>query len=213
MKQLLKTHKSFLLFLLYIPVPLVYFLSQFFLQNHHIIHVAWDDSIPFLPVFIIPYCIWYLYVPMLMLWVYLKGQKDFPWLMITFFAGVYACLGIVLLFPSTITIRPEATGGGFFTAWCHWIFSMDHPVNVFPSMHCFEALAIHLLTFTFGPMKEKTTYRIVSAITVVLICLSTVFVKQHSVIDGIVAVVFAYMVVGISYAIRKRRSEHDNQTL
>ena len=56
-------------------------------------------------------------------------------------------------------------------------------MNVLPSLHGYEALAVHLGAFGAGRGRKMPVRRALSAALVTLICLSTVFVKQHSVAD------------------------------
>ena len=60
------------------------------------------------------------------------------------------------------------------------IYSADTNTNVFPSMHVAGALGAAEAFFRTDGLKK---YRAVSVITAVLICASTVFIKQHSLLD------------------------------
>ena len=64
------------------------------------------------------------------------------------------------------------------------IYAADKPTNVCPSLHCYEALTIHIGMVQSGLFKKgKRLFQTVSVLTLALICLSTVFIKQHSVVD------------------------------
>ena len=54
-KTRIKESKHVLLFLLFVICEVAYFLTQFRNVDYNIIHIALDDYIPFLPVFVIPY--------------------------------------------------------------------------------------------------------------------------------------------------------------
>ena len=102
---------------------------------------------------------------------------------------------------------------GIFSRMCGIIFSMDDAVCVFPSLHCYEALCAHLTAFASPGMRGKRRLRAASAVLVVLICLSTVFIKQHSVIDlaaGCAAAVIAALPLLLA---KKKRGHHDNKTV
>ena len=61
---------------------------------------------------------------------------------------------------------------------------------VLPSMHVLGSLAIHTAVHrSQTPILCKRGVRLASLILCVLICISTVFVKQHSVLDGLAAIV------------------------
>ena len=63
------------------------------------------------------------------------------------------------------------------------LYQADAPVNVFPSLHCYEALAIHLATFHSRPGVKRRALRCVSAVLCALICASTLLIRQHSLAD------------------------------
>ena len=79
------------------------------------------------------------------------------------------------------------------------IYKVDTPVNLFPSAHC--ALAILFIISTLDVKEIKKEYKILITITSVLIMLSTVFIKQHVIVD----VLGAFIIVPMYYIIRKKK--------
>ena len=79
---------------------------------------------------------------------------------------------------------------------CRLIYANDQPYNVLPSLHCYEATAIHLASFGGAAGRRYKGLRAASAVIAVLICLSTLFVKQHSVLD----LVSGCLLAGLVYA-------------
>ena len=51
-----------------------------------------------------------------------------------------------------------------FRALCRLIYANDAPVNVFPSLHCYEALVMHLATFRVPPLRVRKRLRLASAV-------------------------------------------------
>ena len=98
-------------------------------------------------------------------------------------AVVLLSTAFFLIWPTCIDFRPDAAGPGLLRWLCRFIYAHDRPVNVLPSLHCYEALAVHLGAFGAGRGRKMPVRRALSAALVTLICLSTVFVKQHSVAD------------------------------
>ena len=85
---------------------------------------------------------------------------------------------------------------------------------MFPSLHCYEALVLHLVTFRTPPLRAHKTLRLVSFVLVLLICLSTLLVKQHSAADLIAGCTLAVAVYSLTtYLFSKRRSHHDHTTV
>jgi len=76
----------------------------------------------------------------------------------------------------------------------HFLYDKDTPTNVCPSIHVFATIATHICLVKSPHMKElipRQTIKHLSLILSVLICLSTMFLKQHSVIDVICGILLA----------------------
>ncbi len=207
MIRYIKTHKEVLYFALWAAFGIFYFISEHaFTLHYHTVWMPADDKIPFIKQFIIPYIIWYAYIPLGLLAVYLTDRKAMTKQAWILFPGILLCTLMFIIYPTRIDLRPVLTGKDLFTRLCLLIYHSEDSVNVFPSLHCYEACAFHLSDFVSGPQKKKTGWRIVSAVLTVLICLSTVFVKQHSVADSVVGcllALLAFAVVNTVYHFRE----------
>ena len=194
MRKLLRERKDIYWLLAWPLLGAFYFVCKLFISDYHTIHFALDDKIPFLPVFVLPYVIWYLYIPGMMVLTFFKDKNSFKRQQIAFYSGAVVCSLVFLIYPSTVDFRPMAEGSGFLLWLTRLVYSGDvPPANVLPSLHCFEALGVHLTTFTAGPFRKSIFWRTASAILVVLICLSTVFIKQHSFVDVISGCIMAVL--------------------
>ena len=92
----------------------VYSLIQLFISNGLIPQTRWDQLIPLVPAFIIPYVLYYplLTVPFWM--AYKQGtNKDLFAVATTFFLAATICNLIFVLYPTTIN-RPPVPGDGMF---------------------------------------------------------------------------------------------------
>lgn len=183
MRRWLRRYPQTLAFLMFLPVGGMYFLSQWMGLEHRVIHLPLDDRIPFVPAFIVPYILWYLYVPGMLLTTCFRDRGAFRRQAWTLFSGMLLSTAFFLIWPTCIDFRPDAAGPGLLRWLCRFIYAHDRPVNVLPSLHCYEALAVHLGAFGAGRGSKMPVRRALSAALVTLICLSTVFVKQHSVVD------------------------------
>ncbi|MBQ2815154.1 MAG: phosphatase PAP2 family protein [Clostridia bacterium] len=199
MKIRIKECKHGLFFLLFILIEVLYFLTQLRDIDYNLVHVSLDDMIPFLPIFVIPYVAWYVYVPGGMLYNFFVDKNAFRKQILTVVSGMAISIIVFCIYPTTIDFRPSAEGDGFFLWICRLLFSNDKPVNVLPSMHCFEAVIIHLTAFKNEKLRRYIPLRISSAVLSLLICLSTVFIKQHSVVDLVSGVALAYLLYFIVY--------------
>ena len=213
--KLIRERKDVFWFFGYVLLGLFYYGCKLIIHNYNVVHLPFDDKIPFLPIFIIPYVIWYLYVPGLMIATFLAGKKAFLKQQYVFYSGALICGMIFFIYPTVIDFRPDASGDGFLLWLTRFIYANDvPPSNVFPSFHCYEALSVHLTTFTAGPYKKKFALRTASAVLVILICLSTVFIKQHSYIDVISGCIMAILpFISYNFILRGNKNEYDNRAV
>ena len=92
------------------------------------------------------------------------------------FSGMTIFLIICTVFPNGLNLRPEVfTRDNFCIELVKRIYQTDTPTNVLPSLHVYNSLSI-------------------------LIIMSTMFLKQHSVVDVVAACVMAYFMYSLIYA-------------
>lgn len=213
-KKLIKERKDVFWFFAFAGIGIFFYGAKLIIKEYNVVHLPFDDKIPFLPVFIIPYVIWFAYVPGMMVFTFFKDKHSFLKQQYAFYTGVAVSCIFFLVYPTMVDFRPSGEGGGFLLWVTRIVYAGDTPPsNVFPSLHCYEALSVHLTTFTAGPFKKNIFWRTASAILVVLICLSTVFVKQHSYIDiisGCSLAVVTFLITNLF--LRGNRNESDNST-
>ena len=87
---------------------------------------------------------------------------------------------IFLLLPTTIA-RPEADGSGFIGWLTRIIYMADTPVTLFPSIHCLDSWLCW--RFLVKCKKVPRWYKWVNFVFSLLVCASTVLVKQHVFVD------------------------------
>lgn len=102
--------------------------------------------------------------------------------------GDLICGIIFIAFPSCIP-RPELNpaDGGFIWA-LSVVYSFDTPTNCFPSMHCMFAYLV--FRQSLRSPGARPWFKLFCAVFTVLVCLSTLFVKQHVVADVIGGIFF-----------------------
>ena len=153
--------------------------------NLHVMHSPIDDLIPFCEYFIIPYCIWFFYIAVTCVFMYFKGTdteyKRFAWSLII---GMSICMIICMIYPNCVTMRPDSLErDNIFTRIISMLWATDTSTNVFPSIHVYNSIAIHIALCKCEALENHRIVRFISLITCIFICMSTVFLKQHSVID------------------------------
>lgn len=104
--------------------------------------------------------------------------------------------GLFFIFLPTTNVRPELVGTDIFTQVLGFVYIVDQPVNLFPSIHC---LAIW---FSWRGLlnckKVPQWYKHVSFLLVWLVFLSVLYTKQHVLIDIVGGVAVAELAWYIS---------------
>ena len=75
--------------------------------TYTLIHTRFDDLIPFSEYFVIPYFIWFLYIPVVVLFFLFNSKKEFFKLCQILFIGMSACLLICTLWPNAQPLRVD----------------------------------------------------------------------------------------------------------
>ena len=155
------------------------------------VHCVVDDIIPFNEIFIIPYMLWFFYVVFILAFLFLKKYySDFYRCAAMLMTGMIISLIIYTLFPNMQTLRPETlTRDNIFTHVVLRLYSTDTCTNVCPSLHVYNSLCIHHAVIKCEFFKDKTVLKYISGILCILICMSTVFLKQHSFVDVVAALI------------------------
>ena len=91
------------------------------------------------------------------------------------------------------------TGNAFEQFWLRFIYGADKPTNVFPSIHVFNSIGCAIALIKSKKFKDNKPMHIFAIISAVLITLSTMFIKQHSVMDAVAASIIAYILYQLIY--------------
>lgn len=200
-KNLIKKYWH-IVFALYTPFYLYTFFTIEHIDYEHttIIHMPLDDMIPFCKYFIIPYLIWFIYMAFAILFFFFYSQKEFIRYAAFLIIGMTICLTLYVLFPSELELRPATVDtSDIFGYLVSIIYKTDTPTNVCPSIHCLNSFATHIAIRKCGFFRKRPALIRLSFILMVMICLSTLFLKQHSVYDVIGAALLAVVLYIIIY--------------
>jgi len=174
----------------------------------HIINIPFDNMIPFCEYFIIPYVLWFLYVVAACIYMYFKADnKEFIQFALSLIIGMSLSLTICMIYPNGLTLRPDNIPDNIFGKLVAVLYATDTTTNVFPSIHVYNSIAVHTALSKCKALKEHKYIVNASLILCILICLSTIFLKQHSVYDvigGIVLMAFMYFML---YILPERNTE------
>lgn len=163
--------------------------------SYHVIHSIIDDHIPFLEVFIIPYLGWFFYVIYHAVMMYKRDRREYHRLCTMLVIGMSVFLFISAVWPNRLMLRPVIMPrNNIFTDLVKNLYVADTPTNVFPSIHVFNTLAVITAVWSSdSDYARKPFMRYGTLVFGILIILSTMFLKQHSVIDVACAFLMWYL--------------------
>lgn len=170
---------------------------------YNLIYSPLDDKIPFQEWFLIPYVLWYICLAGMQLYTLLYDVKAFRTHMKFLTISMTISTVIFIVYPSCQNLRPEVLPReNLLTGIVQMLYAIDTNTNVFPSEHAIGALVVLLSSLHTKGLRSplKTT---VFTIVTILICMSTVFLKQHSILDVIAAVPTTLVAYWICYGRKK----------
>lgn len=185
---------------------IAYMATFFFIEARHvpihIIHTSFDDMIPFCEYFVIPYVMWYFYVAATILYLALtyKDLKEYNRFILNMELGMIVFVIISFAYPNGQNLRPAIEVDGFCTWLIHLLYTIDTSTNILPSLHVFASVACAMALCRDQRVKKKPLYQWLICLLTLSICLSTMFIKQHSIIDVTLALLFNVLFYPVVYA-------------
>lgn len=185
----IKTH-PYSVWLTYMIVYLAgFFLVEQVVEVKYWISCPLDEQIPFLEGFIIPYISWLVLMPASLVFYMIYDKEDFLDLCMLMFSGMTISLILFLIFPNGLQLRTEIVRDNFCSRLAKLIYWVDTPTNVCPSIHVASSVAISIVTLRSRLRKEHPIWVGLIVFWMFVICISTFFVKQHSIIDALCGIV------------------------
>ena len=130
---------------------------------YHVMHCALDDAIPFSEWALIPYLLWFVYLIGALAYTFFQDVPAFRRMMRFVIVTYTAATVIYFIYPTQQLLRPEA--------FAHVIGS-----------------AAALFALRDGPrLRKRAWWQAASVLLALCISLSTVFMKQHSILDVLCA--------------------------
>lgn len=217
LKKLLRAHPEYW-YILFVPCYLIcFFLVERLVPSdcdYWVSYLPLDDKIPFLEGFVFPYCMWYPLLLFVGIWLMLRDVPQFKKYMHFLILGFGFTLVFCLVFPNGQNLRPLPFERQNFCTWLLGrLYAADTNTNVLPSMHVIGCAAAAAGAFSTRCGLRKWRWPI--AVLSLLICASTVFVKQHSILDmfaGIAVSIPIYLILYVrkgkgAKACRKEKAE------
>lgn len=142
-----------------------------------------DLSVPFIPFFVVFYYLWYPFMAVVGVYLLFKDLEAYKRYTICLTATFYIVLLTYIVLPSGLQLRPQAVPGtDVFSALVRGIYAVDTPTNVFPSGHVLCQMAALFAVYDSKQLR-KWWIRLLATLLSLGVILSTVFIKQHSLLD------------------------------
>ena len=167
--------------------------------EYHTIHMFMDDLIPFSEIFVIPYLSWHVVTVAMIIYLFRNDREVFRKMMQFFIVGAIMSFAAFLIYPSCHSLRPDSFERDNMLTWIvSMIYLVDTPTNVCPSMHVIGSMGL-MFAAMYANEKLSIQAKTAMAVTVFFICVSTLFVKQHSIVDAVVALPVSFAAWGLSF--------------
>ncbi len=184
---------------------------------YHLISFSLDQKIPFCAPFVLAYYTWYPYCFLILIIFFFISEKDYLCAYRFMAVGMAFFTILNFIYPTGLELRPASVpGNGLCASLVRAMYAVDTPTNVFPSLHVYNAIAMHATIINSSYIREKMLLSCkgnqesalrrcsgiyyLSTIIAVLIILSTLFIKQHSIVDVIGAILLAGLVYFFMFA-------------
>lgn len=155
-------------------------------KTFHYVHCGLDDLIPFNEWFLIPYMFWFAYIILSLGYTLLYDVEVFKKTMKFIMVTYTVALLFYFTYPTAQALRPTTfEHDNLLTRLIEHFYAFDTNTNVCPSIHVFGSFASTLAFLNANGIKKGV--KVLCHVANLLICLSTMFLKQHSAIDVIVA--------------------------
>jgi membrane-associated phospholipid phosphatase len=129
-----------------------------------------------------------------------KNKREYYQLILNLMMGMTIFVIVSYVYPNVQHLRPsEFPRDNIFTRLVGILYQADTPTNVLPSIHVFNSLAIHMAINSCEALKDRKWVQRGSLLLTILIVLSTMFLKQHTVVDVCLGATLALFGVLIFY--------------
>ena len=190
-----------LLLLIYWPVYGLTFwlLERGLTLTYHPIEVELDSKIPFCELFVFPYYFWFVFLVGIHIYTLFFDIPAFRKLMYFIIITYTITTVIYLVYPNKQELRPdEFARDNFCVDIVRRLYAFDTNTNVCPSLHVIGSFAVYFTSW-YCERFRTVLWQLFFTVSTVLISISTVFLKQHSVIDIFAALIVCAVSFPLAY--------------
>ncbi len=166
----------------------------------HVIDCSLDHYIPFIEIFVVPYLAWFFFIGLTGLVLYLKDFDVFVRFAYATMFGMALFIVISFVYPNGLELRPDYfERDNIFVTLTKMVYKMDTSTNVLPSIHVYNTVCAMFAIWESEYFRDRKTIRSGSLILSILICLSTMFLKQHSIVDVLLGLVLSLVASDLAF--------------
>lgn len=202
-KDFFKSKKHFLTLTIFLILTLWFAYLKKSIIPVHIMDSYIDTKIPFIKEFVVAYYFWFAYMAIGFVYLGFVSKKHFYKLELFLALGMSISFIIFIVYPNAQFPRPVVKGTDVFSFLVNFIYSHDGTNNVFPSVHVCNAIGVHLALINCQDFKNRKVLKYLSLFGMLSICASTVFIKQHSIIDVLGGTILASIIYTCIYLLPK----------
>jgi membrane-associated phospholipid phosphatase len=192
-----KNYSPLLLMLVFPILGIIYAMSNNNSnQEVYSLLTAVDQSIPFIKAFALPYSVWIFYIYVCLVYFFKKDINVYYRALLTYIICALICYLIYSVFQTTVP-RPMVIGSDPISELMRYIYNRDQPFNCFPSIHCFSSYMVMRMVWT-GSFRNKWNVTLITGMSS-LIIISTLFVKQHVIMDALAGIFLVEVVFAVIF--------------
>jgi membrane-associated phospholipid phosphatase len=167
-------------------------------RSAHLLVTELDRYIPFVPAFVIPYVFWYVFVFLTLAYICYKNRAVYLKTLIAYNISLLISYSIYYFYQTTVP-RPSLLPQDIFGQIIAYLYSTDMPYNCFPSIHVLSTYLI--IKAVQKSCADQFVFQAFTWLTGLVIIASTVFIKQHVILDVIGGIFLAEVMFRVVHAI------------
>lgn len=187
-KQYIRLKDNLLPLSLILSIPIINVIYELINNSHRGVHYLTTDidrTIPFLKVFILPYISWYFFIFACLFYFCFKEKDVYYKTLVAVNVSLLVCYLVYFSFQTSVP-RPALAGSDILSRLTSLVYRYDRPFNCFPSIHCITSYLM-IKAVDASTIKNLFAGLAVKA-EAVLVIASTLFVKQHIIVDAVSAI-------------------------
>ena len=186
---------SFLLLELFVKEPVL------------ILYSPLDDYIPFSKFALIPYALWFPTIAVTLYYFFLKApEEEYRRFALPLVFGSLSVMLFYALVPNGVNLRPAVIeGSDLLAVLVRLLQGFDPPLNTCPSLHVLVMVLMDNAWQRSKLLAGKTGIKAALRLLDAAVCLSTVFLKQHSILDVFWALAYVLVLeLGAEHICKKK---------